>query len=415
MESNDYPQLTTTDTPVKGAAPITTTTAGISHVLPIRTPYYTADVPVWLDEAADPATWARDFMTEEAREVVRAVGAWVVVFRRGTLAQDGDGDNGREGDKGTDGDESERLKTRTRTGTGNTAIPPQSAQPEPHITHRHTHPPPWRRQHALSLLASIAGIIAHAHSSASEPWDGVLLAVGMPGGLISSSSTSTSAIAEEAALADEWEDACFEAGFEYVDCGGAGGGSGSGRVADGIDYEKGQRNEFGEVSGVARVRQALEACEWEDMELAMGEDDNESNGNQADEREGDVDDDDDLAWLDDDVDFTSFSRAEVLGTSAAPGVTSKVRTGAGAALLQPEEAGSAKGDRGIGSRKEQGQAAEEPESESEQDVEHLDVLLRKVLAVKEMSGHLSESERKRMARRLVGEVMGGDGSSQHET
>jgi len=372
-------------------------------------------------------------MTEEAGEVVRAVGAWIVVFRRGVLMLDGQGvghgnegtvrkgdDNAREAGKGGDedagGEKEQSLGMQRGTRDTNSTAQP-SGQPETHTTDPNTpsRPRPWRRQHVLSLLSSIASIISHAHSSSSEPWDGVLLAVGMPGGLVSSTSTthpasiststfsSTSVLADEAGLADEWEDACFEAGFEYVDCGGPGGAV--------------QRNEFGEVSGVARVRQALEACEWEDVEFQLGgqdcDDDDAFSGGLGHERAaGKGDAEDDLAWLDDEVDFGSFS--------AALGTASRTRTEAAAALLHSEEVDGVEVEGEMDSEtrsgrlrqiaeKGQGQEASQPEPEAEQDVENLDVLLRKVLAVKEMKGHLSEGERRRMARRLVQEVMGGDG------
>jgi len=390
-------------------------------------------------------------MTEEAGEVVRAVGAWVVVFRRGVLMLDGQGvghgnegtmrkgrDDGREAGKGGDGnaggeEEQPSGMQRGRGDMNSTAQPP--SQPGTHTTEPNTPPRPrlWRRQHVLALLSSIASIISHAHSSASEPWDGVLLAVGMPGGLVSSTSASTSTIADEAALADEWEDACFEAGFEYVDCGGAGSGIRSGggssrseRRVDELDEDMGQRNEFGEVSGVARVRQALEACEWEDVELQLGgqeyDDDDLSGGHSGGLGNGRVagkgDAEDDLAWLDDEVDFGSFGRAGVLDPSRASGGATRSRTEAAAALLHSEkgdgeeidgEMDSEMRSGRLGQTAEPGQGQEVSQSESEQDVESLDVLLRKVLAVKEMSGHLSEGERRRMARRLVQEVMGGDG------
>jgi len=362
-------------------------------------------------------------MTEEAGEVVRAVGAWVVVFRRGVLMLEGWGnghgnegtmrereDDGREAGKGGDEDAGGEVEgpSGMQTSSGDTKSTAQpSSQPETHTTEPNTplRPPPWRRQHVLSLLSSIASIISHAHSGSSEPWDGVLLAVGMPGGLVSSTSTtqpastSTSTIPDEAALAEEWEDACFEAGFEYVDCGSAGCAV--------------QRNEFGEVSGVARVRQALEACEWEDMEIgARDYDEVDTSSDARVPHIGEGDAGDDLAWLDDVVDFGSFS--------AALGTASRTRTEAAAALLHSEEGDDEEVDgemdsethsERLGQRAEpgRGQETSQPESKSEQDVENLDVLLRKVLAVKEMSGHLSEGERRRMARRLVQEVMSGDG------
>jgi hypothetical protein len=55
---------------------------------------------------------------------------------------------------------------------------------------------------------------------------------------------------------DEWEDICTDTGFEYV------------------DFEKTGKNEFGEKVGVHRVREALEACEWEGADgLDFGEED----------------------------------------------------------------------------------------------------------------------------------------------
>jgi len=47
---------------------------------------------------------------------------------------------------------------------------------------------------------------------------------------------------------EEWDELCADAGFEY------------------IDFEKTDRNEFGEEQGVQRVREALEAGEWESSE-----------------------------------------------------------------------------------------------------------------------------------------------------
>jgi hypothetical protein len=54
---------------------------------------------------------------------------------------------------------------------------------------------------------------------------------------------------------EEWEDICTDTGFEYV------------------DFEKTGKNEFGEKVGVQRVRESLEACEWESAEgLDFGDD-----------------------------------------------------------------------------------------------------------------------------------------------
>ena len=44
---------------------------------------------------------------------------------------------------------------------------------------------------------------------------------------------------------EEWDDICMEYGFEF------------------IDFEVKGKNEFGEATGVQRVREALETCDWE--------------------------------------------------------------------------------------------------------------------------------------------------------
>lgn len=65
--------------------------------------------------------------------------------------------------------------------------------------------------------------------------DNVCLAVAMP--------QSTVPYVQKSS--DEWEELCMEYGFEYV------------------DFEATGKNEFGEAVGIQRVREALEAGEWE--------------------------------------------------------------------------------------------------------------------------------------------------------
>ena len=75
--------------------------------------------------------------------------------------------------------------------------------------------------------------------------DAVFLAVAMP--------QSTTPYLDK--TAEEWEEVAMEYGFEYV------------------DFEASGKNEFGEAMGVQRVREALEACEWESADtLDFGED-----------------------------------------------------------------------------------------------------------------------------------------------
>ncbi|OBT77070.1 hypothetical protein VF21_02931 [Pseudogymnoascus sp. 05NY08] len=61
------------------------TLAGSSHLLSLKTTYYTADVQIWID-IIDPngiKRWADDFTKEEAAEVLAAVGGYVVLINRG--------------------------------------------------------------------------------------------------------------------------------------------------------------------------------------------------------------------------------------------------------------------------------------------------------------------------------------------
>jgi hypothetical protein len=50
----------------------------------LKTAYYTAEVPVWLDEPSlsSPSEWSADFLMPEAREVLSALGAFVIAFRK---------------------------------------------------------------------------------------------------------------------------------------------------------------------------------------------------------------------------------------------------------------------------------------------------------------------------------------------
>ncbi|KEZ40449.1 Uncharacterized protein SAPIO_CDS8329 [Scedosporium apiospermum] len=56
------------------------TLSGITHPLPLTTPYYTTTLPLWLDLIEDPEDWAETFLSPEAKEVLEALGGLVVVF-----------------------------------------------------------------------------------------------------------------------------------------------------------------------------------------------------------------------------------------------------------------------------------------------------------------------------------------------
>jgi hypothetical protein len=78
--------------------------------------------------------------------------------------------------------------------------------------------------------------IAHVIKNAcGYSWDGTCLAIGMPQG-----------IKPHLQLDDEeWEEFCRDLGFEYVDAATTG------------------KNEFGEPTGMNRIREALETTEWD--------------------------------------------------------------------------------------------------------------------------------------------------------
>jgi hypothetical protein len=58
--------------------------AGLSHTLCLKTSYYTADISIWLDviSKAAPEEWSGDFLTQDAAEVLAAIGAFIVVFQK---------------------------------------------------------------------------------------------------------------------------------------------------------------------------------------------------------------------------------------------------------------------------------------------------------------------------------------------
>ncbi|KAF2196337.1 hypothetical protein GQ43DRAFT_436107 [Delitschia confertaspora ATCC 74209] len=67
-----------------GSAPNLTTdsTAGLSHTYAISTRYYTATIPIWIDEIPSIPDWRTEFLKPEAKEVISVLGAWVYCFRK---------------------------------------------------------------------------------------------------------------------------------------------------------------------------------------------------------------------------------------------------------------------------------------------------------------------------------------------
>lgn len=67
-----------------GTAPelVSNTTAGLSHEWHMETKYYTAKLPIWVDEISDVTEWRTEFTKPEAKEVVSVVGAWIYCFKK---------------------------------------------------------------------------------------------------------------------------------------------------------------------------------------------------------------------------------------------------------------------------------------------------------------------------------------------
>jgi hypothetical protein len=75
-----------------GSAPEPTyeTTAGLTHEWRLETKYYTATLPIWIDELPNVAQWRTEFTKPEAREVVSVLGAWIYCFKKPVEEKDVD-------------------------------------------------------------------------------------------------------------------------------------------------------------------------------------------------------------------------------------------------------------------------------------------------------------------------------------
>ena len=215
--------LLTNDAGLTGTAPSLTTEsiAGTTHTWSIKTNYYTASIPIWLDEISEPETWAKEFLAPEAREVLTVLGAFVVCFRKPV-------------------DEA-ALKD------------------------------------VKELLGNVAEVVKEGCGYA---WDGVCLAIAMP----------QSSIPYLEKSFDDWEEMCQEFGFEFVDFESKGRNEFAGRplfFADsGILWAK--RLTYSEPLGIERLKEALEANEWEGGDdLGGGLNPEDLDAGDDDEAEGD--------------------------------------------------------------------------------------------------------------------------------
>ncbi|KAH6691427.1 alpha and gamma adaptin binding protein p34 [Plectosphaerella plurivora] len=275
-----------------GTAPEPTTStstgpslAGITHMLPLKTAYYTTSVPIWIDLVDEPAEWAETFLSPEAREVLGVLGGVAVVF------------------------------------------------------------PMAGNDDAAKALVREAGRVVR-EGLGGWGWDGVGLGIGVGEG--------------SADAADAWEGLCGESGLEFVHVRGG-------------ERDEG-RNEFGEKMGVARVLESLEANDWAQLDEDYLSDD----GNDGETGHGDGE-------LDPESLEFGFDRADFEGLKKA--IWGMEETTAGESSADDKK------------------KAEEEEVLGEEEVEKLEVMMRKLQAVRDLSAGMPEEERKRLAARAVGEVM----------
>ncbi|KAJ0307554.1 hypothetical protein COL516b_004175 [Colletotrichum fioriniae] len=334
---------------------------GTTHILPIKTSYYSADVPIWLDLVDSPAEWSASFLSPEAKEVLTVLGGLAVVFALPSSSSSSSSSS-------TSGPIPADVTA--------TALAPASS-------------PPPSVEDTRALITEVGRVVREGLGGWG--WDGVGLGVGVGDG-----------------TADEWEDLCAEWGLEFVQVRG-------GKKDDG-------RNEFG-----ARVLEALESNDWDAADDMDGPSDLDSDLDAAGDLPrkprplagstgGDDDDDDDEFDLDDpeNLDF-GFDRADFEGLKKAiwnleqePEDEDEAAAAAGEGAAGTGKAASASKD---------GAATEEPDAKKKQksneekedldaeDVEKIEQMMRKLQAVRDLSAGLPEDQRRRMAKKAVGEVM----------
>lgn len=198
---------------------------------------------------------------------------------------------------------------------------------------------PLNEEEKQQVEEAMKAIFEVSEAHLEEQANSLMLAVAMPiPGAVGGAKTAS----------EEWEDMCLNYGFEY------------------IDFSAQGTNEFGEKVGFERLKEALEANEWEDTTGPDDEFDLEHLGLEDDEDGSD-------GFARDEAEMT----AEIFGVKAA---------------LARDEFGD-EGDEFMLPNQQQMQ------------VEDLDRLMGKLMALKESSAGLPEAERRRLAAKAVGEVM----------
>ncbi|KUI63863.1 Increased recombination centers protein 6 [Cytospora mali] len=296
--------------------------AGTTHDLDLKTPYYTATVPIWLDLITTPSEWAHSFLSPEAKEVLEVLGGLIVVF----------------------------------------AIPTTASSTE-----------------TKELIREVGNVVKRGLGGWA--WDGVGLGIG---------------VGEVAHLddLDVWDEACGNAGLEFVHL-----------APSAAAAAPDAKNEYGEKMGIARVLEAIESNEWDSLAGDMSP-------------LGDSENEDELELDLENMDF-GFDKEDFVGLRAAIWEARMERVwdgdgdgkGETADKSNSEDVPSADevGDKDeVDDKNEGGDKGDKDEVGDElgdEDVQKVEEMMRKLLAVKDMSAGLPEDQRKRMAAKAVGEVM----------
>ncbi|KAH7165670.1 hypothetical protein EDB81DRAFT_780059 [Dactylonectria macrodidyma] len=199
-------------------------------------------------------------------------------------------------------------------------------------------------------------------------WEGVGLAVGIGDG-----------------YEEEWDEVCAEAGLEFVAMG---------------SKESSGRNEFGEKTGIARVKEALETNDWTELEAPFSESDfGDFETSSPKQDKGDASDDGT------DVDPKKmgfgFDQADFDGLRQAIWEAGQDQNDDDLAKGVKAE-GDEKAKDATASKALQGGALDDLD---EEDVVKIESMMRKLQVVREAGEGMGQEQRRRMAARAVEEVM----------
>ncbi|KAH0421447.1 hypothetical protein CcaCcLH18_13421 [Colletotrichum camelliae] len=338
--------------------PASTSLAGTTHLLDIKTSYYTAQVPIWLDLITSPVEWSASFLSSEAKEVLSVLGGLAVVFALPPPSS-----------------------STTTAAAAAAALPSSSPPPTAAAAAAASAPPPPPTAGETRALISEVGKVVR-EGLGGWAWDGVGLGIGIGEG-----------------DAEEWEELCAEWGLEFVQVRG-------GKKDDG-------RNEFGEKMGIPRVLEALESNDWADdagpdVDSDLEDVEAEMAGLPR-KRRPLADGNDEFDFDPESLDF-GFDRADFEGLKKS--IWNLEQEQQQQADDDDEGKDGDKKKDGEGSKdatKKEAAAAVVDEEEEDrlvaEDIEQLEGMMRKLQAVRDISAGLPLDQARKMAKKAVAEIM----------